>query len=326
MAQMRQFDCHGLTDIGKVRDVNEDQFLIAELNKSMLVQQTSLSFEDDTRWFGGSQGQLLLVADGMGGHASGERASTVAVDTVAHYVLNTMPWFFRLDQQHEDDLHDELKAAMERCQASIQAEVEAIPKRRGMSTTLTLGYILWPRMYVVHVGDSRCYLLRSGKLEQATRDHTIAQQMVESGTLEPDATGESRWSHMLWNTVGGPSSELNPEVYKAKLSIGDTLLFCTDGVTRHLPDDQLVKLLGVNESAEQTCHKLVDAANEAGGKDNIAVVVARFLEEAPPLERTASAAVEDTTFAPAAAPIESPARPSQGLSIAQYPGERRLPA
>lgn len=326
MAQIRQFDCHGLTDIGKVRDVNEDQFLIAELSKSMLVQQTSLSFEDDTRWFGGSQGQLLLVADGMGGHASGERASTVAVDAVAHYVLNTMPWFFRLDQQHEDDLHDELKAAMERCQASIQAEVEAIPKRHGMGTTLTLGYILWPRMYVVHVGDSRCYLLRSGKLEQVTRDHTIAQQMVDGGTLEPDAIEESRWSHMLWNTVGGPSSELNPEVYKAKLSVGDTLLFCTDGITRHLPDSQLVKLLGVNESAEQTCHKLVDAANEAGGKDNIAVVVARFLEEAPPLERTASAAAEDTASTRANQRRESFARQVEGVPAGKEPREQRLPA
>src|SRR5262245_27576261 len=84
-----KMDCYGLADVGKVREVNEDQFLIADLNKAMLVHQTSLSHEDHTRRFGGSQGQLLLVADGMGGHAAGKQASTLAVQTLSHYVLNT---------------------------------------------------------------------------------------------------------------------------------------------------------------------------------------------------------------------------------------------
>jgi protein phosphatase len=290
MSQTGRIDCYGLTDIGKVREVNEDQFLIAELNKSMLVHQTSLTFDDDTRWFGGSQGHLLLVADGVGGHAGGKRASTIAVDTVAQYVLNTMPWFFRLDKEHEDDLRDELTSAMERCQASIQVEAEAMPKREGMGTTLTLGYILWPRLYVVHVGDSRCYLLRGRKLEQITTDHTVAQQLIKEGALEAKEAEESRWSNVLWNTVGGSSSELNPEVYKAQLATGDTLLLCTDGITKHLGDTEIAKLLKDGQSAEETCRQLVNAANEAGGSDNIAVVVARFHENA---EAKAAVAAEE---------------------------------
>src|SRR5712671_4478994 len=90
MAMRGKMDCYGLTDIGKVREVNEDQFLIADLNKSMLIHQTSLSHEDHTRLFGGSQGRLLLVADSMGGHTEGKRASTIAVESLARYVLNTM--------------------------------------------------------------------------------------------------------------------------------------------------------------------------------------------------------------------------------------------
>lgn len=91
-----KLDCFGLTDIGKVRTANEDQFLISDLVKSLLIHHTSLSHEDHTRLFGNSQGQLLLVADGMGGHAAGKQASTIAVESLARYVLNTMPWFFRL--------------------------------------------------------------------------------------------------------------------------------------------------------------------------------------------------------------------------------------
>src|SRR5919199_780200 len=103
-----KMDCHGLTDVGKVRQSNEDQFLIADLNKSMLIHQTSLSHEDHTRLFGPSQGQLLLVADGMGGLPGGQQASAIAVQGLAHYVLSTMSWFLRLRPDREDDLEEEL--------------------------------------------------------------------------------------------------------------------------------------------------------------------------------------------------------------------------
>jgi len=273
-----KMDCYGLTDVGKVREVNEDQFLIADLNKSMLIHQTSLSHEDHTRLVGGSQGQLLLVADGMGGHAAGQRASAVAVQTVAHYVLNTMGWFYRLQESHEADLKEELTAALEACQKSIEAEVSAHAERQGMGTTLTMAYILWPRLYVVHAGDSRCYLLRGPRLEQVTKDQTVAQQLVEGGVLEAEHAGESRWSHVLWNCIGGGSHELSPEVYKATLLLGDTLLLCTDGLTARLQDAQIRDLLRQDRSAEETCRLLVHAANEAGGPDNVTAVVARFRE------------------------------------------------
>ena len=178
-----KMDCYGLTDVGRVRAVNEDQFLIADLGKSMLIHQTSLSHEDHTRLFGGSQGKLLLVADGMGGHAEGKRASTIAVQTLAHYVLNTMSWFYRLQEGHEADLQEELQAALEECQKSIEVAASASAERRGMGTTLTMAYVLWPRLYVVHAGDSRCYLLRDARLERVTTDHTMAQQLVDRGAL-----------------------------------------------------------------------------------------------------------------------------------------------
>src|SRR5689334_20253096 len=148
-----KMDCHGVSDVGRRRAANEGQFLIADLSKSMLIHQTSLSHEDHTRLFGGSQGKLLLVADGMGGHAEGKRASSLAVQTMAHYVLNTMHWFFRLEEGREADLHEELKTALEECQRSIETAAAGNPERARMGTTLTMAYILWPRLYAVHAGD-----------------------------------------------------------------------------------------------------------------------------------------------------------------------------
>jgi protein phosphatase len=283
-----KMDCFGLTDVGRKREVNEDQFLIADLSKSMLIHQSSLSQDDHTRLFGGSQGTLFLVADGMGGHAEGKRASSLAVQTLTHYVLNIMHWLFYLDESHESDLLDELKESLEQCQRSIREA--ASPTSSTMGTTVTMAYLLWPRLYVVHVGDSRCYLLRGEQLEQVTTDHTVTQRMVDSGAMSPEQAQKSRWSHVLWNCVGGGSPHMTTDVYKANLKIGDTILLCTDGLTTGLSDERIKKMLHPNQRAEQTCHALVGAANEADGRDNVTVLVARFHDAREELVREAEQA------------------------------------
>ncbi len=290
-----KMDCAGLTDIGRVREHNEDQFLIADLNKSLLVHQTSLSQDDHTRLFGGSQGALLLVADGMGGHAAGKQASTLAVQTMEHYLLNTMPWFFHLQEDQEDDLAEELKAALETCHRTITTAASARADQHGMGTTLTMGYLLWPRLYLVHVGDSRCYLFRPPKLERITTDQTMAQQLVEHGVLKPEEAPASRWSHVLWSCLGGDGRRPSAEVYKATLAVGDTLLLCTDGLTAKLRDEDVAGLLRQGGSAEETCRRLVAAANDAGGPDNITVVVGRFLDAAQQAARAQHAEAAPAT-------------------------------
>jgi protein phosphatase len=288
-----KMDCFGQTDTGKVRRNNEDQFLIADLNKSMLIHQTSLSHDDHTRLFGTSQGQLLLVADGMGGHEAGEQASRLAVETLSDYIINTRDWFYRQCEEQEEDLKDELREALEQCQQRVTAASESRPELHKMGTTLTLAYLLWPRLFVVHAGDSRCYLLRGQRLEQITRDHTMAQKLVESGMLRADEAHESRWSHVLWNCIGGGSTDLQPDVYKAHLEVGDSLLLCTDGLTAHLGDEEIAALLGEKAGAVDTCRRLVDAAIERGGQDNITVIVAHFRSR---LEMTARALHEATSL------------------------------
>jgi protein phosphatase len=274
-----RIDCDGHTDRGNVRAVNEDQYLIADLSKSLLIRETTLSEPDHQRLIGRPQGKLLMVADGMSGHGDGGVASTVAVDTMVHYVLNTMPWFFRLDVSHEAELRSELAAAMERCQARIEETGQTGATAAEMGTTLTMAYVLWPGLYVVHVGDSRCYLFRPPRLEQITRDHTVAQQMVDGGLISSDEAEKSGWRDVLWNAVGGGEDKLTPEVYKADLSVGDSLLLCTDGLIKHLNDQDLIDALMSDAAPGELARDLVEEANGRGGADNITAVVARFASE-----------------------------------------------
>ena len=282
-----RIECHGETHVGRHRPDNEDQFLIADLNKSMKVHQTSLGLNHQTRLMGDSQGKLLLVADGVGGHASGERASSLAVDGVANYILNAMDWFLRLNEANETELIEELKTAFVHSQNVLGEEAAQIPQRRGMATTLTMAYIIWPDMYVVHVGDTRCYVARKEKIEQLTTDHNIENLLKEeeaSSPQENDASEENDSSNdtkpfnpmgqALWNVIGGSDNSLKPQVEKFQLSEGDRLLLCSDGLTRYVKDNELHEALMSDQSPKEICELFISRANALGGKDNITAIVA----------------------------------------------------
>jgi protein phosphatase len=267
-------DCFGLTDRGRVRESNEDQFLIADLDKTMLVRQSSLADADHARMFGGGRGHLLVVADGIGGATGGQRASGLAVQTVTRFVLDIMPWFFRL-RSREDDAVEELKEALEASRSAVAAAASAERGREKMGTTMTLAYVLWPRLFVVHAGDSRAYLYRGGRLHLITHDHTLAQKMVDEGHLPPQALEKSPWSHVLYKCIGANQSELNPDVFRATLADGDTLLLCTDGLTGPVPESLIAEYLTIGR-AEDAARGLLAAALDAGAPDNVTVVVVRF--------------------------------------------------
>lgn len=271
-------DCCGMTDRGRVRDVNEDQFLVGELKKSLCVYHTSLGL-DDSDYLGGTQGQLLLVADGLGGHASGERASTLAVDSLARFAVNAMHWCTRLDDGDDHQVFAEWRKALKECDMAVHAEAERLPERRGMGTTLTMAYVAWPSAFVLHAGDSRCYLLRQGRLSRITSDHTLAQKMVDAGMIPAERAGNSRFSHVLWNAIGGSDDGVSVEAHKLALELGDVLLLCTDGLTKELDEAEITQILNDSHTAAESCEKLVASADEAGGQDNTTVVIARFLAE-----------------------------------------------
>lgn len=267
----------GLSDRGKVRSTNEDQFLIASLVKSLQIQQTSLP-QSETRQ-SGDVSYLFVVADGMGGHAAGEEASALAIESVEQYVLEALKWFSCCRPSDEDRVLLDFQKALGLAHQRVRSEAAERPELHGMGTTVTLAYSLNDELYVAHVGDSRCYLLRDGQLYRLTQDHSLVEEMIRRGLLKPEEASTHRWRHVITSTVGGDSSDVRVDVHKLQLEAGDVLLLCSDGLTEMISDEELAQTLTDVPNPELACYQLVSRANEAGGADNVTVVIARF--EAP---------------------------------------------
>jgi serine/threonine protein phosphatase PrpC len=269
-------DVSGATTVGKVRKVNQDQFLIAELTKALHVLKTSLPGAGGG-WSRSQVGALLLaVADGVGGGAAGERASALAVKAMVDYALHVMPLIEDPNLATGRPVGDMLQSAAIRADGSVHAEAREHPEERGMATTLTVVYVVGRTLHGVHVGDSRAYLVRAGKTIRLTRDHNVAQRLVEEGVLTPEGAGRSRMRHVLWNAVGGTKPGVEPDTFDVVAEPGDVLLLCTDGLDKHVDEPTIARLIGQSRSAEENCQALIDAADAGGGTDNTAVVVARF--------------------------------------------------
>jgi protein phosphatase len=294
----------GLTDPGKVRANNEDQFLIAVLLKALQVERTSLPQRKVQH--SSDRSYLFVVADGMGGHAGGERASALAIDSVETFILDTFRWFAQCKAQEQDTVLADFQSALGQANARVLAEGAQRPELRGMGTTLTLAYSLNDVLFVAHVGDSRCYLCRHGILSRLTRDHTLMDKMVRAGILKAEEAAHHRWRHVITNTVGGDSASIKVEVHKLQLEAGDRMLLCSDGLTEMLPEEEINSILQTENEPEQTCRRLVARANEAGGKDNITVIVAHFLtatQPETPTEARGSSANGNGKSRPTASPF-----------------------
>ena len=270
-------DAAGSTNIGQARPLNEDAYLIATLQRSMVVHDASP--EAARGWLpGSSAGALLMVADGMGGQGGGEVASRVAVNAVASYLLNVMAWPTAQagvpaapESPSSLGVSDQLSCALVVGDSTVKTTAVNTASPR-MGTTLTMALVLWPDLYVAHVGDTRCYLWRSGHLRRLTTDHTVAQRVLESAT-EPIQVA-SQLHHTLWNSLGGSGEIPKPEIAKLELELGDVLMLCSDGLTKHVTDDEIAALLSADEPNAIRCAKFVERANAGGGSDNVTVVVA----------------------------------------------------
>jgi serine/threonine protein phosphatase PrpC len=275
VAPVGVIDCFGMSDIGKVRERNEDQFLIADLMKSASILHSLSSPGDDTEVQGRSNANLLLVADGVGGNAGGERASRLAMEGVVEYLHNRRTWLLSVESRDEQ-ICEELKSALAWAQQRIETEAELSPELARMGTTLTLAYLDWPTAYIAHVGDSRAYIFGQQELLQLTHDQTVAQMLADAGAIEADQVERHAFRNMLGSLLCCEPQQLSPCVYQRQLMPGDQLLLCTDGLTKLVSASQIAGILDSTYSAAEACRELIDAANAAGGTDNITAVLARF--------------------------------------------------
>lgn len=265
-------DAFGQTDTGKVRTNNEDQFVIAQLRKSMVLQFSSLDDQGPSGSEQSSEARLFVVADGVGGRPDGELASGTAVQSMLQYIAETAGCFNNLDVGRENEFLERLEAGVERTHQQIQKQFGG--PGGAPSTTLTMVTLVGPRAYVVHVGDSRAYYLHQGRLRQLTRDQTMGNYMVDAGAWTEEQAARAKVGGNLTSAVGG--TEVAPEIGLVDFEPGDMLLLCTDGLTKHVTDDRVATFLSRPDSAESICRAMVSSALEAGGTDNVTVIVARM--------------------------------------------------
>jgi protein phosphatase len=274
-AAVTTIDCFGLTDVGRIRDTNEDQFVIASMRKTVEIAHTSLPGGGMADRLEGPSAWLFAVADGVGGRPGGEVASSAAVASLVEYLAHATGCFQRFDVDQEHEFLERLEQGVHQVHERLVSEHGG--SERAPATTLTLAMLVGERAYLIHVGDSRAYYLRRGRIRQITRDQTIGEYMVDVGAWTEEQAARAAAAASLTSVVGG--AEMAPAVGLIDLEPGDTLLLCTDGLTRHLSDADIAAVLARASNADSACRELVDGALAAGGSDNVTVVVARM---APP--------------------------------------------
>ena len=273
-----EVDVWGLTHRGKVRETNQDHFLLSSLHKEIRVHHTSLP---DPSVLADSERMafLAMVADGVGGRLAGEEASRLAVEGIARYVSHSINCYYTADPGDRDEYMRVLTEGALRVHNEIHQAGQTDPDRAGMATTLTLWMGVWPHAYLLQVGDSRCYIFRHGVLSQISRDQTMAQDLVDQGILTRSDAAGSRLAHILSSAVGG--SQAAPVVTHLDQSWENVGLLCSDGLTRHVSDDRIRERLMAMTSAKQVCEALLQDALDGGGSDNITIIVGRAVPASP---------------------------------------------
>lgn len=243
------------THVGQQRRLNEDALLIVEA-----WQEGHYALSP----FG-----LFLLADGMGGHLSGEVASALAVRTTASYLLQHIYLSYLHSQEHRADQ----PSIQELLTRAIQVAHEVVTTRvPGGGTTLLCALVLENSVYLANIGDSRAYLVTPAGARQITRDHSVVDILVELGQMSPAEALHHPQRNVLYRAVGqqGP---LEVDTFRCSLMPGEVLLLCTDGLWEMVPEEEIVRTVADAPSVQAACEQLVQKANEAGGKDNITVII-----------------------------------------------------
>jgi serine/threonine protein phosphatase PrpC len=245
----------GLTHVGRQRQHNEDSFL---------VENTA---------------RLFLVADGMGGHAAGEIASRIAVDSISEFILHTKEddgtWPHAYDEQFKRSTN-RLMAAVRMANTRVLEAMRKDARLRGMGTTVVAAIADGDVMSFAHVGDSRAYLIRDNALTRITNDHSWVFEQVQAGMLTEAEAEKHPLRNVITRALGG-ALQVNPDASEIQARPGDMFLLCSDGLTGMVPEDEILRIVTENADPVVACQKLIDDANERGGLDNITAILVKAI-------------------------------------------------
>ena len=233
------------SDIGKVRDMNQDSFFISKP---------------------GDELQLFILADGMGGYKGGEIASKLAIETSKNYIINN----FKSIVPDKENILKLIKSAIQYANLVIFEKAKEIPELENMGTTMDLCLVIQNKVYIGHIGDSRVYRKRKDFFRKLTTDHSYVQKLVSDGTITKEEAYNHPKKNMLIKALGC-SSFIEPDVMVKGFLKGDILLMCSDGLTNMIKDNEIAEI--INRNPVEACNNLVNKANENGGLDNITAVI-----------------------------------------------------
>src|SRR3954463_6701002 len=257
----------GRTDVGRTREHNEDAFAVADLstdNQSLLPEVR--------RHVLGPKGTLFMVADGMGGAAAGEIASAMAVEVVLAEMREK--WIGGGSTDSEEFVRA-IRRATVAANQQIHNFAASHSEYRGMGTTATVAGLLGDTLYVAQVGDSRAYLVRDGVARQITKDQSLMQKLIEAGELTEEEAAQSDRRNIILQALG-PEPLIKIDLTHQQVRRGDVLVLCSDGLSGQVGKDEIARIVTEEPDLVSACKRLIDAANAAGGPDNITVIVARF--------------------------------------------------
>lgn len=257
----------GKSDVGRSREHNEDSFLVADLTTG----RSSLD-GDVAELEAGSRGTLFMVADGLGGAVSGEIASRMAVEVVLSEMQSRWSDSASTDPA---SFAAALQGACETANARIHEYATTHREHRGMGTTATIVGLYGDRLYLVQVGDSRAYLIRSGEARQLTKDQSLMQRLVEAGEMTEEEAEQSERRNIILQALG-PEPQVKIDLTHQALRRDDALALCTDGLFGVVKKEEIAQAVAEEPALDAACDRLIDLANQRGGPDNITVVLARF--------------------------------------------------
>jgi protein phosphatase len=271
-----EVDLAALSHPGKVRRNNEDHFMAARFDRSMRTLLTNLPEAEVPRAYA-ETAYGMLVADGVGGAAGGEVASRTAIHALVDLVIETPDWIMQLDEPLAREVLQRMERRFQRVREVLIERATADPSLRGMATTMTVACSLGPELLTAHVGDSRAYVFRrGGRVERLTRDQTMAQSLADAGAISQEEVAKHPSRHVLTSALATRGTFVQVELKRSRLEDGDQLLLCSDGLTEMIADEAIARVLAAPGPSAEACQRLVDLALEAGGKDNVTVVLARY--------------------------------------------------
>jgi protein phosphatase len=273
-------DVAAQSDRGRMRDRNEDAYAVIRMGR-FLERVTSSLDADELPERHEAVGYLMIVADGLGGHEAGEVASRTAITRLVEGLIHEPRWALKVDDpatrsRELSELEERSRKYLARMQDAVRERAAADPSMAGMGTTFTGAYTVGRDLFVMHVGDSKAYLIRGGELQKITRDHTLAQEYADLGMIPQEEVDTHRLHHVLTRAVGAHEETPAGDFHHLQIEDGDRVLVCSDGLTDMASSEEILAILHRYGKSELACKALIDLALERGGRDNVTVVVAGF--------------------------------------------------